>query len=62
MRLSLEEYAFLYSLYDEFRMDVAETDEIMLAELLKRVDVIPEALVLMQAANESAWGTSRFAG
>ncbi|MDP5151184.1 glucosaminidase domain-containing protein [Rheinheimera baltica] len=61
MRLSLEEYAFLYSLYDEFRMDVAETDETMLAELLKRVDVIPEALVLMQAANESAWGTSRFA-
>ncbi|CAK4067963.1 hypothetical protein VDT1_0866 [Vibrio sp. 16] len=26
-----------------------------------RVDVIPEALVLVQAANESAWGTSRFA-
>lgn len=29
--------------------------------LLKRVDVIPAELVLMQAANESAWGTSRFA-
>ncbi|NAW67954.1 glucosaminidase [Vibrio sp. V27_P1S3P104] len=26
-----------------------------------RVDVLPEALVLTQAANESAWGTSRFA-
>ncbi|WP_166839626.1 glucosaminidase domain-containing protein [Rheinheimera pleomorphica] len=61
LKISLEEYAFLYSLYDEFRMDVAETDESMLDELLKRVDVIPETLVLMQAANESAWGTSRFA-
>lgn len=26
-----------------------------------RVDVLPYALVLIQAANESAWGTSRFA-
>lgn len=29
--------------------------------LLKRVDTIPPALVLAQAANESGWGTSRFA-
>lgn len=29
--------------------------------LIKRVDVIPPDLVLAQAANESAWGTSRFA-
>jgi len=29
--------------------------------MLHRADVIPEALVLTQAANESAWGTSRFA-
>lgn len=60
-RITLEEYAFLYSLYDEFRMDVAESDEAVLKELLNRVDIIPETLVLMQAANESAWGTSRFA-
>ncbi|AUI86116.1 glucosaminidase [Vibrio azureus] len=32
-----------------------------LNEMLKRVNVLPEALVLTQAANESAWGTSRFA-
>ena len=31
------------------------------AELLKKVDIIPPALALAQAANESAWGTSRFA-
>ncbi|CAB0149941.1 hypothetical protein PSI9734_00514 [Pseudidiomarina piscicola] len=29
--------------------------------LLRRVDSIPVTLVLVQAANESAWGTSRFA-
>lgn len=32
-----------------------------LGELDKRMNVIPSALVLAQAANESAWGTSRFA-
>jgi Bax protein len=31
------------------------------AQLLLRVDTIPPSLVLAQAANESAWGTSRFA-
>lgn len=30
-------------------------------KLLRRVDVIPPSLVLAQSANESAWGTSRFA-
>ena len=29
--------------------------------LLKRVDMVPVSLVLAQAANETAWGTSRFA-
>jgi Bax protein len=29
--------------------------------LLRRMDVVPVALALAQAANESAWGTSRFA-
>lgn len=29
--------------------------------LLRRVDIVPLELVLAQAANESAWGTSRFA-
>ncbi len=32
-----------------------------LNEMLSRVNVLPEALVLTQAANESGWGTSRFA-
>lgn len=29
--------------------------------LVRRVDIIPEALILVQAANESGWGSSRFA-
>lgn len=33
----------------------------LVTSLLKRVDIIPPELVLVQAANESAWGTSRFA-
>ena len=32
-----------------------------LYELQVKVDIIPPALILVQAANESAWGTSRFA-
>ena len=30
-------------------------------ELLVKVDIVPASLVLAQAANESGWGTSRFA-
>jgi Bax protein len=37
------------------------TDHRTRSELLRRVDTLPPALVLAQAANESAWGTSRFA-
>jgi Bax protein len=41
---------------------VKKTDpQSMLSELLNKVDEIPTSLVLAQAANESAWGTSRFA-
>ena len=46
------------------RYEVAEEDfadrDAWLEELLFRVDVVPTSLVLAQAANESAWGTSRF--
>jgi Bax protein len=34
--------------------------EKMISKLLQRVDIIPADLALAQAANESAWGTSRF--
>lgn len=37
------------------------TDSNSINQLLARVDVIPDALVLVQAANETGWGSSRFA-
>jgi Bax protein len=37
------------------------SQQALIAELLLRIDAIPISLVLAQAANESAWGTSRFA-
>ena len=49
--------AKLYSL----PLPTAGIDDAWLNEMLSRVNVLPEALVLTQAANESAWGTSRFA-
>lgn len=44
-----------------FRVDGDPNDSAVRAQLLRRVDTVPPALVLAQAANESGWGTSRFA-
>ena len=38
-----------------------ELDDAALEELLRRVDAVPISLTLSQAAEESGWGTSRFA-
>ena len=47
----------------KYRVPNRETlsDRAVLNDLLMRVDEVPEGLALAQAANESAWGTSRFA-
>ena len=46
----------------EFRVtNLAWDDDAFWTQLMRRVDALPEELVLVQAANESAWGTSRFA-
>jgi len=39
----------------------ADSDKKRIAALLSQVDIIPEALVFSQSANETGWGTSRFA-
>lgn len=44
-----------------FNLEGDWNDDALRQQLLTRVDVVPLALVLAQAANESAWGTSRFA-
>ena len=44
-----------------YRVDGDLNDPGVRETLLRRVDVVPVALVLAQAAQESGWGTSRFA-
>jgi Bax protein len=44
-----------------FTSDKKQSLEQTLETLIRRVDTIPEALILVQAANESGWGDSRFA-
>jgi len=44
-----------------YRIKGSIEDEATRAELARRLDEVPAALVLAQAANESAWGSSRFA-
>lgn len=39
----------------------ATINDSSLTQALRRVDIIPKELALIQAAKESAWGTSRFA-
>lgn len=48
-------------LISEYRVDKELIPKEQVAQLLVKVDIIPAELVLVQAANESAWGTSRFA-
>lgn len=61
-RLSDVEYMTMLDIAEQYRLDAAELSEHqVLEELMQRVDVIPTSLVLAQAANESAWGMSRFA-
>lgn len=52
----------LKSLAEQYRLGEPELGKSRYWKtLLRRVDVIPPSLALAQAANESAWGTSRFA-
>lgn len=60
--LSVREREWAADLAITYDVDAeALSDQALVTELLLRVDVIPASLVLAQAANESAWGTSRFA-
>ncbi|WP_456451314.1 glucosaminidase domain-containing protein [Hydrogenimonas sp.] len=53
----LRELAIKYKVIDE--KGILTPDK--LAELKKRVDIVPPSLILAQGAVESGWGTSRFA-
>ncbi len=59
--LTNDEIETLNALMTRYKIKPAELSEANFDLLLRRVDIIPRELVLSQAANESAWGTSRFA-
>ncbi len=60
--ISDEDQAWLIQLTEEYHIDTASLDEEQLWKLLRRrVDTVPFRLALAQAANESNWGSSRFA-
>ena len=60
LSLSEQESLELSSLVKRYRVNKDASLLSQLDELLVRVDIVPMPLVLVQAANESAWGTSRF--
>lgn len=58
--LTSRETKWLDDLSEYYRVDANDRTR-RFNLLLRRVDIVPETLVLIQAANESGWGTSRFA-
>lgn len=62
--LTQPQRAVLLNLAKRYRLPTAQqkapTNQVI-RQVLERVDVLPMSLVLAQAANESGWGTSRFA-
>lgn len=61
-KLSHSEKRFIEKLIKEYRANRFNSRDVDIWEVLfRRVDVVPVPLALVQAANESAWGTSRFA-
>jgi Bax protein len=56
-RVWLNALAEMYAVPKKARQD----DKTMLEALMMRVDAVPVSLALAQSANESGWGTSRFA-
>ncbi|MGL1956746.1 MAG: glucosaminidase domain-containing protein [Colwellia sp.] len=58
--LSDVDTVWLNNLAKQYRVKTKHSILHKLDELLFRVDIVPAPLALVQAANESAWGTSRF--
>lgn len=61
LTLSQSDQHFLEMMRERYRVDEKLDDAEAVAELERRMDTLPESLVLAQAAIESGWGTSRFA-
>ncbi len=59
--LTAVELRWLEQQSERLRVDAAIGSDEMFDMLTRRLDALPPSLILAQAANESAWGTSRFA-
>ena len=61
-KLTPGEIKFLAAISDVYSLKSRDTTSMEhVKKLLRAVDYVPPSLALAQAANESAWGTSRFA-
>jgi len=58
---SSKEQTQLRALMNKYRINDTDITPATQQKLLQKVDIIPPSLALAQAANESSWGTSRFA-
>ena len=59
--LTKKEQSFVADLAKQYRVSKKFSLLRQLYQLKLKVDIIPPELIMAQAANESAWGTSRFA-
>jgi len=60
--IPLKDMEWLMELLKEYEIEGLEVSELSRWDnLLRRVDMVPVGLALVQAAKESGWGTSRFA-
>ena len=60
--LTNQELVYLNKLAKKYNVDFYNIHKIdLINQLLVSIDIIPNSIVLAQAANESGWGTSRFA-
>lgn len=58
--ISQQDMNQMLALAEKYKVSTLKPNQV-LSLLLEHVDIIPVSLALAQAANESAWGTSRFA-
>ncbi|WNC74113.1 glucosaminidase domain-containing protein [Thalassotalea psychrophila] len=59
--LTKKQLKFLTKYAEKYKLKNTSSSVAIVEQLLLRIDQIPRELVLVQAANESAWGSSRFA-
>lgn len=59
--LSRQEIQWLKQLANDYKIDNPVVSKNFFPELLKHINIIPTSMLLAQAAEESGWGTSRFA-